>query len=772
MSRLGPGSALGDYVIEAELGRGGMGVVYRGHHRELPDTSVALKLILSQHAEERELVRFEREAQAMARVRHPNVVGVHGLERAPAGLYLIAELVEGEPLDRRLERGPLEPREAARIVAALCGGVSALHAAQILHRDLKPANVILRPDGAPVLLDFGIAQDQSAERLTQTGTLLGSPHSMSPEQAAGETGGFGPWTDVYGLGAVLYALLNGEPPFPGGGSVLATIKAVLTDPPAWPRRAELPADLVAIGARCLAKEPDERYSSPAGLVDDLERWLNGRRPRAAEESGGRGRPLIVAAALGLALLAGGGGLYVWRRRAADAQAEAERKQAAAREAQLARDRARGEQEAKRQREAWRRVLARFYRFEVVAPLEDHTTPAEQEAALGLLAAGVAGDDETAARVALFNAPPSKQSFELPHAPLTFAMAWPLGEGRVLVARASLDLDNRQKPRDPELLGWLVEGGVRRPLSSRRGKWNAAELVEEEGERWLWALSGDPALLVRYRLQGAQPPLEEVLQADLPADASVLSVGPERYAIGFKDGSARVYQRGKAKAVAEYRLRNDRLSIMGIALLSGGRVLLGGARADAGRVTNDRLNNNVHDRHVRELSLYRAGSEEVDDLDAWLSGPSKPCVLIEGRERESAVVGVTGAWYVRRVRPGAEPAGGFFEHAPGAPSLLPRQTEASASEREALLPHTWSPDNVGCRGLLWLPSGWLLAWGGGPVLGGYRSQVRGWDRSGTERVRWGFLGQIHTLRTSPDGRTLTLTCQRGPKVSVEVRRIAP
>ncbi|MGE0713546.1 MAG: protein kinase [Planctomycetota bacterium] len=310
---LRPGDALGPYRIEGELGRGGMGVVYRVRHPELGP--LALKLILTTRASPVELERFAREAEALARVQHPHVVRVHQLGRAAQGPYLVTELVEGETLQAALRRGPLEPERAARLMLRLCAAVEAVHAVGLLHRDLKPANVILRASPAagatpelddPVLLDFGVVQDEGAERLTQTGQLVGTPSTMSPEQANGERAAFGPATDVYGLGVLLYAALEGQGPFEGRGGLVAAIRAVLTEPPPWPSRANLPPTLVAIAERALAKEPGERYPDAGALARDLERFLAGEQtaaqPARRRWTGPAG--LALAAALSLSVAGG------------------------------------------------------------------------------------------------------------------------------------------------------------------------------------------------------------------------------------------------------------------------------------------------------------------------------------------------------------------------------------------------------------------------------------------------------------------------------------
>jgi hypothetical protein len=288
-----------------ELGRGGMGVVFEVQDPNLPRT-LALKLLLKRKASESSLERFLREARVLTKVEHGGVVRVHDLGESPEGPYLVMAKVTGESLAERLARGgPLRPREAAELVAALAEAVEAVHAAGVLHRDLKPANVMLRPSGAPVLLDFGVARDEEAERLTRTGTTLGTPSYMSPEQARGESSAsLGPATDVYALGVLLYEVLTGRPPFEG--PPLTVLGAILSMDPEPPSRVRpgIPKALDAICLRALRKNPAKRPPSAAALGEDLTRFLAG----GGGPGGGWVKPALVGlttrALVVLATLAG------------------------------------------------------------------------------------------------------------------------------------------------------------------------------------------------------------------------------------------------------------------------------------------------------------------------------------------------------------------------------------------------------------------------------------------------------------------------------------
>ncbi|MBL4848651.1 MAG: serine/threonine protein kinase [Planctomycetes bacterium] len=278
---------VGPYKILGKLGEGGMGAVYRVQDPNL-DRQLALKLIrMGQLDSPSALERFFREAQILARIKHPGVVQIHALEREADIAYLVQDIVEGECLADLCQDKPLDPLEAARIVREVADAVAAVHREGILHRDLKPANVMLKPTGEPILLDFGIARDLNAERLTRTGAVLGTPIYMSPEQAGGEAPEvLGPHTDVYGLGVILYVLLRGQPPFSGGQ--FSVIKAVLTDEPIWPsaERPNFPSELEAVLRVAMAKDVSKRYPSAEALRDELDLFLAGQPTQA----GGRPPP--------------------------------------------------------------------------------------------------------------------------------------------------------------------------------------------------------------------------------------------------------------------------------------------------------------------------------------------------------------------------------------------------------------------------------------------------------------------------------------------------
>jgi WD40 repeat protein len=290
-----PIGVLGDYELLEELGQGGMGRVYKARQRSL-DRVVALKVIRAgAPAAAADRLRFRTEAEAAARLDHPNIVPVYEVGEHDGHPYIAGRYVEGGPLSRHLDRFRDAPRAAAGLVAALARAVHHAHQRGVLHRDLKPGNVLLEwragHAGAPVphVADFGLARllDHDSA-LTRTGDLVGTPSYMAPEQASGGAA-ITTATDVYGLGAILYALLTGRPPF-AAPTVLETLERVKGREPDSPRRlnSKVDRDLETICLTCLAKDPRRRYASALALAEDLESWL-GHRPIAARPASARDR---------------------------------------------------------------------------------------------------------------------------------------------------------------------------------------------------------------------------------------------------------------------------------------------------------------------------------------------------------------------------------------------------------------------------------------------------------------------------------------------------
>jgi hypothetical protein len=325
--------AVPGYEILGELGRGGMGVVYKARHVALNRT-VALKMILARgHATADELERFRREAEAVARLQHPNIVQIHEIGAHDGLPYFALEFLDGGSLARHVAGTPQPAGRAAELVETLARAMEHAHERGVVHRDLKPANVLLAfsgrsqsgADGAPPpaplcerplneytpkIADFGLAKRLDlSDGPTPSGSVLGTPSYMAPEQAAGKTREVGPAADVYALGALLYELLTGRPPF-RAATLLETLHQVLTEDPVPPRtlQRQVPRDLETICLKCLQKGPPRRYASAAALADDLRHFRDGRpiraRPVGPLGRGGRWarRHPAGAAAAGLAVL--------------------------------------------------------------------------------------------------------------------------------------------------------------------------------------------------------------------------------------------------------------------------------------------------------------------------------------------------------------------------------------------------------------------------------------------------------------------------------------
>jgi WD40 repeat protein len=303
------------YEILGQLGRGGMGVVYHARHTKL-GRPVALKMILSgKHAGEQELARFKTEAEVIARLGHPNIVQIFEVGEHDGLPFQSLEYCPGGTLERKLHGAPLPPKEAARLVETLARAVHAAHDKGVVHRDLKPANVLLADDGTPKIADFGLARKLDEAGQTASGSVMGTPSYMPPEQAGGKVRELGPAVDVYALGAILYECLTGRPPFLAA-TTYETMVQVMSEEPVPPRQlnAQVPADLETICLKCLRKEAARRYESAISLAEDLGRWLR-REPILARPAGAaervakwaRRRP-AVAALLGVVALLTAGSL--------------------------------------------------------------------------------------------------------------------------------------------------------------------------------------------------------------------------------------------------------------------------------------------------------------------------------------------------------------------------------------------------------------------------------------------------------------------------------
>jgi serine/threonine-protein kinase len=265
------------YQVEAVVGRGGMGIVYKARHLRL-NRPVALKMLLAgSYATPQERARFQREAEAVAGLQHANLVQVHDVGEHEGRPYFTMEYVEGGNLSQQLLGTPQPAQQAAELLATLAEAVQVAHQGGIVHRDLKPANILLSADGTPKIVDFGLARHlEAGQALTMTGARVGTPSYMAPEQALGKTHVIGPAVDIYALGAILYELLAGRPPFRGETAAETELQVIYQEPVSPSRlNPRVPRDLETICLKCLHKEPSRRYATAAALADDLRRFQRG-----------------------------------------------------------------------------------------------------------------------------------------------------------------------------------------------------------------------------------------------------------------------------------------------------------------------------------------------------------------------------------------------------------------------------------------------------------------------------------------------------------------
>ncbi len=323
---------MGDYELGEEIARGGMGVVYKARQISLNRT-VALKMILAgEFAGPKFVQRFRTEAEAAAKLHHPNIVAIHEIGEHEGRHFFSMDCVDGPSLQDAVRREPFSPKRAATCVRTLAEAVHYAHQQGVLHRDLKPSNVLLGPDDQPMITDFGLAKVLTSDtELTMSGQILGTPGYLPPEQASGHRGKVGLWSDVYSLGGLLYYLLTSRPPFQAQ-DVTDVLDQVLNREPVSPRlfNPSVPRDIETICLKCLEKDPARRYASARALAEDLGRYLQGEtimaRPLNRPEKVWRWcrrKPALAGAlaACAVALLLGFIGIsWQWRRAEGEAQA--------------------------------------------------------------------------------------------------------------------------------------------------------------------------------------------------------------------------------------------------------------------------------------------------------------------------------------------------------------------------------------------------------------------------------------------------------------------
>ncbi len=579
------GIAVPGFEVEAPLGSGSFGVVYKARQVGLNRT-VALKMLLGgPYASPAARARFLLEAEAVAALEHPHIVRVFAVGEHAAHPYIAMELVPGGTLaDRVKAGGPLPPGDAAQVVVKLAGAVAHAHSRGVVHRDIKPGNVLLDAAGEPRLTDFGLAKVGRSD-LTVTGQVLGTPAYMAPEQAAGKVHEVGTAADVYALGAVLYDLLTGRPPFLGD-SAAVTLQKVLTEEPQRPRRlnAAIARDLETVCLKCLEKEPGKRYPTAQALADDLRRWRAGEpitarpagRPERAWKWVGRNRLASGAMLAVVTALSVGTAVAVWQ--ASRARDEADRAGRAEREAE---DKAAAEADA-------RRAAAASAAAERAAADRSRRLLANRLVALADTA--WAQNNCRLAREALDQVPTGERRWEWHHLRWRFegdGFALPVSGPQNAVAVT---------PNGEKIVVGGQDGQVRlfdARTGTPTGQWlghaggTICLAVTPDG-RHLVTGGGDKAARVWDLASRAN--VRDLVPHDGPINAVAVDAGSGRVAVGSADGVVRVYRGPAGPVEREFVDRAGGLTTLAFTpsghLIVGARAIRLGPDAAASLVTRD------------------------------------------------------------------------------------------------------------------------------------------------------------------------------------------